>query len=408
MGKFIEDKKFINENIFLYENRLESQYTIFFDGKTPTFTTYYHINNINSITDSGLMNVEKVIGPQSPIRFQKIDDFPIYTSEPIKLDLSDNDEGLNTSFESDGIILPNTIKPLPNDLFTISYLGKSYIFMITNVEYDTIKSNNFYKINFTIRHEDNIDIIKNQILETYTCVFQNIGTDDKCIIRSDEYDALTKLGEWYKHISDRYKTIFYNTRYNSFLFDEGNYRIYDRYLTQFITENQLFINKDGYDTLRLINEDYSVRADIEYDVSLYKMLEEQDHTNLIPQRAVRFPISYPDSIFNYYRDRSIRSVSFTVTGDLEYISDKLVNDIKDNFVCEHTGILEEIIIKHFNKEYHGVYNLRLDNLMGYKIKYTYHDFLLIPMVMYIIREIMDMVMKNEGDDYYAEHTSDDA
>ena len=61
MGSFISDKTFLNDNIFKYEERLESQYSIFLE-ETPTFTTYYHINTVESITDSGLLNVEECQG----------------------------------------------------------------------------------------------------------------------------------------------------------------------------------------------------------------------------------------------------------------------------------------------------------------------------------------------------------
>lgn len=404
MGSFISDKRFVNENIFLHEKRLESQYTIFFDNKTPTFVTYYHINNINSITDTGLLNVEKVIGTNSPIRFQEIADFPIYGIEQIKLDLNDNEEGLNSSYESDGIILPNTIKPLPNDLFTISYLGKGFIFMVTNVEYDTIKSNNFYKISYTIRHEDSIDIIKDQILESYTCIFKNIGTDDKCIIRNTEYESLEKLKEWYMNMSEKYRVIFYNNRYNSFLFDEGNYKIYDKYLTEFINENKLLILDDSYTTLMMANEDYSVRFITEYDTCIYKLLEKQKPKDVYSLKILKFPIGYSDSIFKLYRDNSVRSVLFSETGDSNYIDDSLVVQIRDNVCTEDTGVLEELIIKHFNNAYHGIYNLNLEKLLSYTIRYTFHDFIMIPMAMYIISQITSMVMKNEGDDYYVEQS----
>lgn len=398
MGTFISDKKFINENIFLYEKRLESQYTIFFDNKTPTFVTYYHINNINSITDSGLMNVENIIGSNSPIRFQKITDFPIYGIEQIKLDLNEEEEGLNASFESDGVILPNTIKPLPNDLFTISYIGKTFIFMVTSVEYDTIKSNNFYKINYAIRHEDDINIIADQILESYTCVFDNIGTDDKCIIRNDEYESIQSLKKWYTDVSERYMNLFYNARYNSFLFDEGNFRIYDKYLTQFINENKLFIHKNDYSTVIMSNEDYSVRFITEYDSTFYKLLEEQNPKELQYIKALRFPIGYPDSIFRYYRDNSVRSILFSETGDVEYLDGNLIIQIKENITGSETGILEDMVIKHFNKAHSGVFNIKMDQLLNYKIKYTFHDFLLIPVAMYIVNKLIQNVLTSEGDE----------
>jgi hypothetical protein len=256
MGQILQDKVFLNANIFQFEKRLESQYTIFLD-KIPTFVTYYHISVNNSMTDSGFLNVDEIVGNDSPIKFQKIDDFPIYGIEAIQLDLSDEDEGLNSSYESEGIILPNTIKPLPNDYFTITYLSKEYIFMVNNIDYDTIKSNNFYKINFHLKSisDQGVDNLNRQVLEKYQCIFDNIGTDDKCLILEDEMIKLNQLMEIYHKISKKYMTYFYSNKYNSVIFDTGNGNfLYDRYLTYFINKNQLLKEDRSYRSLFLSNE----------------------------------------------------------------------------------------------------------------------------------------------------------
>ena len=180
LGYLIDDKTFINENIFKYEERMNSQYSRFLD-KNPTFVTYYNIDNINSITDSGFENIEDLLGENSPLKFKKINDFPVYGLESIMLELSEEEEGLTTNFDSELIILPNTLKPLPNDFFTISYLDKNYLFMVTDVKYDTIKSNNYYKISFTLKaaYGELINDLENQINEIYNCILRNIGTMNK-------------------------------------------------------------------------------------------------------------------------------------------------------------------------------------------------------------------------------------
>ena len=44
MASLISEPNFINNNAYKYENILKSQLTRFID-RSPTFTTYYHINN---------------------------------------------------------------------------------------------------------------------------------------------------------------------------------------------------------------------------------------------------------------------------------------------------------------------------------------------------------------------------
>ena len=74
MGFLINEEKLMEDNIFKFENRLNSQLTRFLD-KSPVFVTYYHINVNESTTDEGFRDIESIIGNRSPLRFQKIENF---------------------------------------------------------------------------------------------------------------------------------------------------------------------------------------------------------------------------------------------------------------------------------------------------------------------------------------------
>jgi hypothetical protein len=393
MGSFIQDEKFLNDNIFLYEDRIGSQYSIFFDNKNPTFVTYYHINNINSITDTGLLNVENIIGPDSPIRFQKINNFPLYGIENIKPELGEEEEGLTTSFDGEAIVLPNTIKPLPHDFFTINYLDDTFVFMITEISYDTIKSNNFYSVNYTIRAGDAIKLIEKQVLEKYNCIYHNIGTDDKCLIRSDEYEKLHELIKVCNELKDRYLTMFYNKKFNSFLYETGyGTFIYDKYLSHFINENEVFKKPNSYDTLYLNNEDYSNSFITEYEDSIFKCIEDCDKKNIKYTKVLHWRVSYSNSIFTYYNDDSIRSILICGTGDKEYFSNELITNILDNITNDKTTMFEKILIGHFNNGYTTVDDIDIDSMKSYKMRYDYNTFTMFPIAIYCISRIIHRMM----------------
>ena len=153
MAKFKSPAEFINSNVSLLADRQSSMYVAFLESR-PTFTTYYHINRIQSETDKGLKMPEKLSGALSPIRYNKLLNFPLYGIEQIQLQLEEDEEGLNSDYSGEAIILPNTIHPSVDDYFIIDYLDKKYMFRITMYSYDTIKSNNFYKIEFTLHTVD--------------------------------------------------------------------------------------------------------------------------------------------------------------------------------------------------------------------------------------------------------------
>jgi len=387
MGSFISDKSFINENIFKYEERLESQYSIFLE-ETPTFTTYYHINTVQSITDTGLLNVEEIIGNKSPIKFNKINDFPIYGISNIQLDLSEEEEGLTTSYEGEGTILPNTVEPLPNDFFTISYLSKTYIFMITSISYDTIKSNNFYKISFTLKTMSDKDLgyLEKQSSEIYNCIFKNIGTEDNCLIEKDVYDQVLSLKTVCNNLIDRYITLFYSAKFNSFLFDNGGSYIYDKYATHFINSNSLFSNENGYNTIILSNEDDSMGFIGEYEDCIYRIIEtrnveELDYTRYLTNRIVNV-----NSIFRYYSLNNVQSVMFTDTGLSEYLDDKLIDDTRSNIkAIGDMSIRDKLFIGYFNNSIENVYGLDVDAIKSIKIRYDLNSFRYIPILIFILK-----------------------
>lgn len=387
MGRIINDKNFLNDNIFKFEKRLESQYTIFTD-KTPTFVSYYHINNINSITDSGLLNVDRIIGKESPLKYQEIKDFPIYGIDQIKLDLSDEDEGLTGSYEGEGIILPNTIKPLPNDFFTVSYLDYRYLFMITSIDYDTIKSNNFYKINFVLRSNDlkSIEDLNDQVLEKYNCIFANIGTEDNCLIREDAYLQLVELHEIYASFVDKYMSLFYNKRYNSFLINMPNNVIYDKFLSNFISKNKLLNEKGQYQSIVLTNEDLGEQFETTYELSIYDTIEKCKIDDLDYIRYELCPITYPHSVFLYYNLKNVKSLTFVPdhVGKGIYIPDNIIDAIENNSI-EDLDIIGELLTRYFNNGIESIFQINLDKLKSYKVKYDMYNYIMIPILLYLLR-----------------------
>jgi len=384
----MNEKNFINDNIFKYEKRLESQYSVFTE-KTPTFVTYYHINNINSITDTGLLNVDRILGHESPLKFQKIEDFPIYGIDQIKLDLNDEEEGLTGSYDSDGLILPNTIKPLPNDFFTVSYLDESYVFMLTSIDYDTIKSNNYYKIGFTLKtiSTDAVKNLKSQVLEKYTCIFKNIGTEDNFLIEEDQYKLINELNSIYDTFVSKYISLFYNKRYNSFLINTMSDHIYDKFVSNFISEHNLLNRKEKYETISISNEDYGEQFPTTYEMSFYGRMVDRDIKELDYIRYELCPITYQHSIFLYYNLKNIRSLVFVPdhVGIGLYIKDKIIDGIKNNNIEELDNIIEELMVKYFNDTIDSIYQIDIDRLKEYRMKYCMYDYIMIPILLFIMK-----------------------
>lgn len=393
MAYFVDEKTFINSNIFMHEERLSSQYARFLD-KTPTYVTYYNINNVESTVDNGFENIEDILGPNSPLKFKEIKDFPIYGIDQIIPDLSTDDYGgIDSNYEGEAIILPDGIKPLPNDFFIISYLDKRFLFMVTAPAYQTIRSNSFYKINFMLKavDSDSHNDLINQTNENYTCIVNNIGTKENYIIRDDHIIKLVELEKVYRNIAERYKLLFYNNRYNCFMYDDGMSKTYDIYLSHFINQNEIFKQKNDLNVLLLNLEDKSRLFLQEYFDTIFNAIENKD-IDMVKDLYMYKPYRPTDigCIFRLYRDVYVKCVGIPDGGfgNLTYLSDDICSVIKHYDGITDVDIKHKIIHNYMNDKIVDINDIDLDSLKGYNtyLKYDMESMLLVPVLLFILKK----------------------
>ena len=301
----------IEDNILLYEEKLKSPIRRFID-KSFVPVRYFHIKSNDTTVDKGWQDVEEILGKSSPIKFQKIDNLPLYGLETLMLQLQTTDQGLDTSFESEATIMAGTIIPLENDYFMITHLKDSYIFRVTSVDYDSISSVPCYKIGYILEYIDNekAQDLENQTKAEFTCILENIGTDERCIIEKDLDLKLKAIDEMYAQIADTYLTFYYNERYNCLLGDFGNgLKLFDPFQIEFINRNKIFTRKRQIDSLFMTEQFEDPRRKIKYQKSIYHFFETQRMEFLSNFDYTVFPgMNNKQTSFYRWLDRSIMIV----------------------------------------------------------------------------------------------------
>lgn len=404
MGFKFDEKLLVNNNIFKYEDKLNSAFTRFLET-TPTYVTYYNINTIESTVDLGFSNVDKILGPQSPLRFSEVKNFPIYGMEAIQLDIDEGEEGINGSYDGgELIILPDTITPYPDDFFILEHKGHQFLFRVTGVNYDTIKSNNFYKITFTIKYVDVEDSVKilEQVTEKFTCLVGNIGTEDRCIIEDGVYELLQRMKYLYEDIANRYKLFYYHKKYNVIMFNdvENGIHIYDRYVNTFIQKHGLFYDKETHRTMYLNNEDDSCCYALEYDMSLFRTFETRKKIKRFPYNNFRLQdIVNIYSVFKYYRAK-VYSVRFK-NGTTEYYPKDVIDAMVSGNIPEG-GVYQfdeadKLIVKYMNDQIDSIYNIDFDALE----EFTYYtptriNMIKIPLLLYVMKGYYKLFIKKQS------------
>lgn len=394
MAYIINEQKMVEDTTFQFENRFKSPTARFIDT-TPVFVTYYHVDMDNTTVDEGFLDVASVIGHRSPIRFNKIENFPLYGMDQIVLNIAEDDQGLDTTWDGDGIVLPKTIKPVPNDFFVIPTLKDYYIFRVTNIQYDTIMPDNYYKIEFKLEYIDStkLEEIEKQVLEEHVCVLENIGTETNCIIEKSSYQKIKEIENMYAEIKDLYMAMFYNDRHNVFLCEiEDGKLLYDPLQTYFVNIHKLFNSKNDLSTLILTDQYDDPKRKYKYAKSVYKFLETRDMKLLSMFKYTTRPgTSIRESSFRKWHDRNIEVLDtpMVIPDDSNSIfSRDYMEAIRLNapVESEYASLIqrylrsEKLTIKDISME--------LDTELIY-LNNSIEVFFFTPFIMYIIRDIIE-------------------
>ena len=395
MAFLIDEKNFIDDNVFQYENKLKSPLARYQD-QTPTYVTYYHISNDDTLVDAGFKDVQSIIGNRSPIRFDEIKNFPIYGIEPVVLQLQNLDQGLDTTYEGDAVILHSTLKPLPNDHFIIPILHDTFLFRVTNIEYDAALPENFYKINYMLEwiDDEKVKELKKQVGNECTCVLDNIGTDKSVIIQDAIFDKIDKVKTMYEDIASTYMSMFYSDRHNCFLGEiEPNKFVYDALQTEFINKHNLFVTKRSFQTVYLTDQYTDPKRRLKYEKSVYRFIERQNKDLMSNFKFVIYSgLTQHETTFYRWHANNIFIMDAPsnpeAKGTINTFSDEFVFSVKVNATTNNSW--QALLQSYIRAE-----KLTLDDIdltmneilldLDGNIEY----FLFVPMVLYILKNIMN-------------------
>ena len=390
----VDEQRMIDENTFEYEEKIKAPTSRLVD-QTPTFVTYYHINNEESTTDAGFTDVASILGFRSPFRFDCVEKFPIYGLEQIVLQINEDDQGIDTGYEGSAVILPGTIKPLPNDMFIIPILRDSYIFRVTSIEYDNIMPDNFFRIQFQLEFLDQewIDKLENQKSDDYVCILENIGTDQSCILEKGVFTKVQEVKKMYREICDFYKAMFYSERHNVFLATIENGRfLYDPFQTQFINEHKLFNERTDLSTLILTAQYNDNKRKIKYARSVYRYIELRKKELLTNFKYMTKPgIVLHESSFYRWHDKTVDVLDIP-----EYMPDTSKEIFSNDFIfqirynSDSTSEYGELIKRYVRKEEIKITEIPLD--LDEELLYLNNSievFFFTPIILYILQEIIN-------------------
>ena len=326
-----------------------------FSDKKGTICQYYYINTTKTTLDEATRGNYSELGPDSPIRYNKVKNAIIYGFGKLDINLEVTDFGLEgNDITGESYILPDTIIPYPGDFFTVDQLDKPYLFKVTNAQPNMLYSEQvMYKISWVLSYPDLHDI-NNQVVGEYVYNNSAFGTNNKVIIESSIYDLVSQIQDTLIKLKDYFYMLFYDQKVQTFIYLHNKViHTYDPYLIEFISRNNILSGATDY--IYVTQQMFLPSTfGIDYDKTIFSCIEDKDISTKAKIRTVgnlllcdqklsllyQYPIDY---YYMEYAHLNTRYHSIDIFNDLEMLY-YIKNNIKTN------NALWNIMIKYFNNE----------------------------------------------------------
>lgn len=254
MARFVDtptERSLINKYVDSYMAGT-SYYAKYIDS-TPSFVTYYSRDLDKSMENPGLGQVKEVVGYESPNRYNRIENFPIYGVDEVNPNIQDDGiSGISTEADVVGVIIPDTVVPNVDDLVLFSYHEShsrtKALYRITSVDVSSIDSNAYYQVTMSLTSYD-LDVLNSrQLVDEYNIVYSNIGTEERTLLLQSDFIRAQQLENLYLKLSKTYIDRFYDDRLGLFLYHDREYMryIYSDDANMFIRFHDLFVHSKTF------------------------------------------------------------------------------------------------------------------------------------------------------------------
>ncbi len=419
MGNFINTNynKTIDNLVEGAKSRLNNPFYIYGDRK-PTIVTYYNINHNASTIDKGSSTLYDDIGQNSSLRFNKIENFHLYGIEKINVNLDVGEYGLESPIEGEALILPNTIVPVPGDMFIINHvIDKPYIFMVTGIGIDTLYTGaNFYKISYKLTRTD-MDALTSletvQTIKRFTYKAGNVGTTLTPLIESNQAELIDKIEDNIDTLLNYYMNLFYKNSVQNFILEYQHMYLYDPYLIEFMIRNKLFaLSGNNYfhvEQAVYIGDTFA----LEYDHSIFKDIEIKK-SNMRLNSVYPVPVDDPNSLLvdrleTYYK-LSNKVMYKDYDNPINWLDMDLLDRVINNELYDEDSNLyyRNLLILYMNNKEFDVTDKLMNSIMDIEFNYTKELFYMIPILVFILksyvnkqqeaRKKIDTLVKNTATD----------
>ncbi|MCM1218318.1 MAG: hypothetical protein NC548_27850 [Lachnospiraceae bacterium] len=407
MGYLATSSHVVTEETRIMSDILESQFVHFVQGQgTPVLTTWFTVDQVCSTVTPGLETTDELLGPESGLKYHRIDGVPVLGLTRDMTPELNAGEGNVIDFNLDIEVttLPGTFKPKSYD-YVYHRFGKnnerSVLFRAGDPKISSIKSNFFHKVELhAIDIDDNngmYGMLLKQVTKTFRVNPDRIGTQEGCIVEETVFDQIKSIDDIFHEILSNYIDYFYNARYNAIIYREPGieYPLYDPYLTKFLIASGLFEKYKKHPIALVDIDDIPGQSRAEYNKTMYRAIELRKRENL--RQDLKFaPTTFSETVmtpFDYYGDEIVFKASIYEDPDSPlmknaYMNYPVLKAIEDGEESMYFGVRERLIYRYFTKSdiLDFITDGDLEELRNLSLDYADYDVHVIPIVLYIIEQ----------------------
>jgi hypothetical protein len=397
------EESMINGNIFKFEQRLQSHVNKYIENGA-ILTTYYSQRESSITVDRGLQDIDQLFGKKSPLRYNKIKNFPLYGFGQANPENSDENQIEDINIEGDSVIIPSTVVPKQSDFFQVNHLKMTALFQITSVNYDSMKPEGYYKIHYRLisTSDERLQELQEQVIETYSTELNAVGSNINPIIKEDDFHYRNQIRQMVNQMIANYKALYYNSRHNCFLYHHPELGLdwFDMCGNEFIAKHSLMNTENSGNVIVLNDKLQDSQLPFYYSNSVYNWIELGAPTRMIRKFFFNllYADGYPYSSFARWGDGDIQIMQPLANQqekinyqEYSFFDNDTLNALLDD-KYEPVNEYEKLIWKYMHKpnqlSIHDVSLYTADALIN-SVRHL-DTFLYTPIVIFIIRKILEM------------------
>lgn len=403
MGRILAPAAITQQNVQDYIRQSTKDYSTFLRS-TPVFCTYYSKSSFGSNHDRSLENFSETVGADSPLKFDRVENLPIYSVENASFGTEITDFGISGTVTSTAILLPDTVIPMPDDVFELSFQTEKRVFLVTDVEQDNFNNSRYYKITFKLS-QFSVQEVEDQVERELTVDYHLIGKSRTPVVEKSSFDLYVRLEGLCDSLIDEYRQRYYDQSvglYADTEVDPLGRLVCDPMLNCFILNHELCNRFESYRSFVFVDPRLkSLNRTRSYARTVFGVFERGLGTGLGSlELNVAIPIRF--SVDRYSKDWFSKRTHYT----MEYVESSALSDVVavlpgDIVDSVQAGTppsepsFRRLLVRAIAGEYSRENFHEIPEDIGLP-DYSVEDYYTIPLTLFVLRKVRELIIDKPG------------